>query len=85
MTAEDINIGWGAILETFEMRSVGFGVSNTFLDTKLDTASLPLSTSRHLVTSHIGHSLMMPSGRPVSDHLPMQWTFVKPSASCTPA
>jgi hypothetical protein len=24
MTAEDINIGWGAILETFEMRSVGF-------------------------------------------------------------
>ena len=23
MTAEDINIGWGAILETFEMRSVG--------------------------------------------------------------
>ncbi len=24
MTAGDINIGWGAILETFEMRSVGF-------------------------------------------------------------
>jgi hypothetical protein len=23
MTAADINIGWGAILETFEMRSVG--------------------------------------------------------------
>ena len=24
MTAGDINIGWGAILETFEMRSVDF-------------------------------------------------------------
>ena len=31
MTAEDINIGWGAILETFEMRSVGFDFLNSSL------------------------------------------------------
>ena len=27
MTAEDINIGWGAIIETFEMRLVGLRAS----------------------------------------------------------
>jgi hypothetical protein len=30
MTAGEINIGWGAIFETFEMRSVGINWPNVF-------------------------------------------------------
>lgn len=75
MTAADINIGIGSLLETFEMMSV-IHIS-LLLNLIFALGCLHSFTFARSLTSHIGQDLQIK--HPVCVPLAMQWTFVRRS------